>query len=184
MLCPVQPSPNCFPPVSPKEPLRGFAGTASSAKPWGLSPSPGQDEAESSRHLSACKWEDDTQRGKAPARREPAKTLTPRPRSPVGMELGYPRQSEGGRSDDAFASRWKGKSQNPGLKCHRLSKLQPIYSSGLETQRKHWAKRLFQPPELLRRESRVNSRGAGFSWPIQLDTNSLHAGRGEQPTSG
>lgn len=25
-LCPVQPSPNCFPPVIPKEPLQGFAG--------------------------------------------------------------------------------------------------------------------------------------------------------------
>lgn len=134
LLCLVQPSPNCFPPVIPKEPLQGFAGTRSSAKPWGLLHSHGQEKAGSSQHLSACKWEDDTQQGKAPARlswQELAKTLTPRPRSPVGMELGYPRQNEGGNSDDAFASHPKGKSQNPGLKCHRISKLRPIYSSEL-----------------------------------------------------
>lgn len=133
-LCPVQPSPNCFPPVIPKQPLQGFAGTGSSTKHWELSHSHGQDRAGSSEHLSACKWEDDTQWGKVPARhswQELAKTLALRPHSPVGMELDYLRQNEGGNSDDAFASHPKGKSQNPGLKCHRISKFRPIYSSEL-----------------------------------------------------
>lgn len=107
---------------------RGFP-----AKPWGLSHSHGQDKA--GRSHSACEWEDVTQRGKAPAWRgsgqELAKTLTLRPRSLVGMELCYPRQNRGGKSDDAFSSHPKGKSQNPGLKCHRISKLRPIYSSKL-----------------------------------------------------
>lgn len=79
---------------------------------WGLS----QPQAAQGRELpahSAGNWEGlGGERLQPVAPLELAKMLTPQPRSPVGMELDYPRQNEGGNSDDAFTSRWKGRAKS------------------------------------------------------------------------
>jgi len=101
----------------------------------GPSPSPGGYHTATGRtkrgaHPSAHEWDDETQRGKAPASAGACQDVdsTTALSGRDGAGLSVPKR---GRKFFSFASRPKGKSQNPGLKCQRISKLGPIYSSEL-----------------------------------------------------